>query len=438
MRGSCKKGAAVLLCIILCAGCGKKTNNDISVIPVTTEIITTTEEITTQETTTEEITTQETTTEEITAQETTTEEITTQETTTEEITTQQVTTEEVTTTQEVTTEEITTQETTTEEITTQEETTTQQPTLSEEERQALLRQKVMQELPGIVCWGDSLTAGYGGNGESYPATLERLIAQRLIDGIPVVNNGVCVEQSYTIMARAGVWAIYAEGFTIPAECESVEVHLILEGGIYTNLTHFGDGGLNPVTIEGVKGILTPSHHEDEYGYVYFTRLEPGEAVEVPNMSLVHPVSKQAYDNYVNIIFMGENGIYDSADDLVRQHQRFIDVRKLDRYIIIGLTTGDNDSRGELSQKMAEHFGSNYIDMRTELVQRGPELAGVGRWADEAYYFEKGLVMGYLKSDDIHLNEYGYRAVGEIVYERMEALGYFDGVKNAIAAYQSQQ
>lgn len=43
-------------------------------------------------------------------------------------------------------------------------------------------------------------------------------------------------------------------------------------------------------------------------------------------------------------------------------------------------------------------------------------------------------MRYLMSDDIHLNEYGYRAAGTIVYERMEALGYFDGVKNAIAKY----
>ena len=43
-------------------------------------------------------------------------------------------------------------------------------------------------------------------------------------------------------------------------------------------------------------------------------------------------------------------------------------------------------------------------------------------------------MRYLMSDDIHLNEYGYHAAGTIVYERMEALGYFDGVKNAIAKY----
>ena len=88
--------------------------------------------------------------------------------------------------------------------------------------------------------------------------------------------------------------------------------------------------------------------------------------------------------------------------------------------------------------MAEHFGNNYIDMRTELVQRGPEFVGLERSVDDWYNLETGRVMGYLMSDNIHLNEYGYRAAGEIVYERMEALGYFGGVKNAIASYQAQQ
>ena len=46
----------------------------------------------------------------------------------------------------------------------------------------------------------------------------------------------------------------------------------------------------------------------------------------------------------------------------------------------------------------------------------------------------GIIFRRVLSDDIHLNEYGYRAVGTIVYERMEALGYFDGIKNAIAKY----
>lgn len=349
------------------------------------------------------------------------------ETTTEEPST----TEAVTTQPETTTEAVTT---TQPETTTEEVTTTQAPTMSAEEKAALLKQAVSQALPGIVCWGDSLTYGYGGNGESYPSTLQRLINERLVEGIPVVNNGVCVEQTYTIMARAGAWEMRTNQFIIPAQCWPTEIHIDFEGGMYTNLAAFGDAGLNPVTIDGVKGNITSSYHEGEHGYCYFTRLEPGEEVTVEAGTLVYPASKNLYGGYVNVIFMGENGYYENAEDLISQYQRIIDARVLTRYVIIGLTTGGNTSRGELSQKMAAYFGNNYIDMRTELVNRGPELVGLERETGDWYNIQEGLVMGYLKSDEIHLNEYGYRAVGMILYERMEALGYFDGVKNAIAQY----
>ncbi len=359
--------------------------------------------------------------------ETTTEEPSTTETATEEPST----TEAVTTQPETTTEEVTT---TQPETTTEEVTTTQAPTMSAEEKAALLRQAVSQALPGIVCWGDSLTYGYGGNGESYPSTLKRLIDERLVDGIPVVNNGVCVEPTYTIMARAGAWEMRTNQFIIPAQCYPTEIHIDFENGMYSNLAAFGDAGLNPVTINGVKGNITSSYHSEDYGYCYFTRLEPGDEVFVEGDTQVYPASKELYGGYVNVIFMGENGHYENAEDLISQYQRIIDARGLTRYVIIGLTTGDNTSRGELSRKMAAYFGNNYIDMRTELANRGPELVGLERQSGDWYNVQEGLVMGYLKSDEIHLNEYGYRAVGMILYERMEALGYFDEVKNAIAQY----
>ena len=352
---------------------------------------------------------------------------------TEAVTTQpETTTEEVTTTPpETTTEEVTT---TPPETTTEEVTTTQAPTMSAEEKAALLRQAVSQALPGIVCWGDSLTYGYGGNGESYPSTLKRLIDERLVDGIPVVNNGVCVEPTYTIMARAGAWGMRTNQFIIPAQCSPTEIHIDLDNGMYSNLAAVGDAGLNPVTINGVQGNITSSYHSGAYGYCYFTRLEPGTEVFVEGGTQVYPASKELYGGYVNVIFMGENGYYENAEDLISQYQRIIDARGLTRYVIIGLTTGDNTSRGELSQKMSAYFGNNYIDMRTELVNRGPELVGQERQSGDWYNIQEGIVMGYLKSDEIHLNEYGYRAAGMILYERMEALGYFDGVKSAIAQY----
>lgn len=108
------------------------------------------------------------------------------------------------------------------------ETQTEPVTLSEDERRALLNQEAAQAVPGIVCWGDSLTYGYGGNGESYPGTLQRLIDERLISGIPVVNNGVCVEQTYTIMARAGVWPMMVDSFVMPSGITPVEIHVNLK------------------------------------------------------------------------------------------------------------------------------------------------------------------------------------------------------------------
>lgn len=86
---------------------------------------------------------------------------------------------------------------------------------------------VAQYLPGIVCWGDSLTAGSSGN-VSYPFTLQRYIDTYICDiydlrysfenlesyttvdwndyeiSIPVVNMGAGKESCATILGRAGV------------------------------------------------------------------------------------------------------------------------------------------------------------------------------------------------------------------------------------------
>ena len=100
-------------------------------------------------------------------------------------------------------------------------------------------QTVAQYLPGIVCWGDSLTAGSSGN-VSYPGTLQKYIDTYLCDiynfastienaqdysrldwdqytvSIPVVNMGAGKEDSATILGRSGV-APYVAGtdFEIP-------------------------------------------------------------------------------------------------------------------------------------------------------------------------------------------------------------------------------
>ena len=52
-----------------------------------------------------------------------------------------------------------------------------------------------KKLTQIVTWGDSLTAGYGGEGTSYPSALQQLT------GIKVINQGVSGDKSTQIAAR---------------------------------------------------------------------------------------------------------------------------------------------------------------------------------------------------------------------------------------------
>ena len=66
-------------------------------------------------------------------------------------------------------------------------------------------------LPGIVCWGDSLTAGVGGNGVTYPDVLSNLIKTNItgqygggkLRDVEVINCGVGGESSVTIAGRSG-------------------------------------------------------------------------------------------------------------------------------------------------------------------------------------------------------------------------------------------
>lgn len=86
-------------------------------------------------------------------------------------------------------------------------------------------QTSMREI-NIVCWGDSLTAGAGGNGTNYPSVIQEL---SLNDGfqVNVVNMGVGGENTHMILARGGL-DIKLEEFLIPSDTKPVEVFLAFQ------------------------------------------------------------------------------------------------------------------------------------------------------------------------------------------------------------------
>lgn len=205
-----------------------------------------------------------------------------------------------------------------------------------------LEQAIKSDIPGIVAYGDSLTAGAGGDGVTYSGVLQDLIGDSIYK-IPVVNRDVG-----------------------------------------------GEGN-----------------------------------VEIANTS--------EFNNYIPIVFIGENGGYVDNEDLINQINTILNMDKLnDKFIVLGLTSGTSASRLDLEQAMESAFGDRYINLRDYIVQNGFKQSKLVATNEDLAAIKDGSVPPSLLLDASQLNAYGYTIIGNAIYERMNKLGYFENILKNLA------
>ena len=291
------------------------------------------------------------------------------------------------------------------------------------------------DIPGIVAYGDSLTAGAGGEGVTYPLALKQLIQENVYD-IPVINRGVGGENTDTIMGRVGSVPFAVNAFTIPSDTSNVEIELLSSNGDAVAPLRQGDGGfLNPVIIDGVEGKISieqDSYLSKDYKY-FFKRLQTGEAVEIANGSTVEVINLTEFNNYIPIVFMGQNGGYKDDQDLADQINTILEMDKSnEKYLVLGLTTATASTRASLESTMESAYGNRYINLREYIVENGLEQTGVEPTAEDLAAIEVGSVPPSLLSDPVHFNANGYKVIANAVYERMWELGYFENTLQSVA------
>lgn len=284
-------------------------------------------------------------------------------------------------------------------------------------------------LPGIVCWGDSLTYGTGGSGVNYPNTLRARIAERIKEPIPVVNLGVGGETSITICARAGVYdpLSLTEEVIIPAKTERVEIFLnqaVLRRSPPTS-------GVNDCEIGGVEGTITieqESATSTEYHH-YFQRHTKGEEVTVPAGTQVVTYASVNYKDYASVIFMGQNGGWDNDPQVLIAQQRALLERQTenaDKFLILGLASGSREERFSLEQTLRQEYGNRFVNLR-EYLSNEEVLSAAGMSLNKkgVEQIQAGIVPDCLRIDGVHFNAKGYEMIGNYVFERMNELGYFE-------------
>lgn len=324
-----------------------------------------------------------------------------------------------------------------------------------------------QYLPGIVCWGDSLTTGSSGN-VSYPHTLQKYLdiyiseiydlrySMETIEGlsttewddykisIPVVNLGAGREDTATILGRSGVVPfVLSSDIMIPAGIESVPVEIRSEDGKTVTPLIAGDGGVNPVTIAGVRGTLVRTASSQSWDrYVYqFTRLEEGTEVFAEKGTPVVTAATDAYKDYIHIVWLGTYGNLYNPDKLVSDTKALLQRQNLntERYLVIGPCTYNGSwvvsptTLDSVDSAMMQAFGDRYINLRKYLMADGLRDAELSETTQDKRSISAGYVPDSFRSNTngADLNGVAYELLGKLVYERMDRLGYFDQIRNEL-------
>lgn len=276
----------------------------------------------------------------------------------------------------------------------------------------------------FVCWGDSLTAS-GGSSDSnhtYPRVLAR------ISGIPTRNYGVGGETSGHIAMRQGALPLYIAPFTIPAAAEPVKVQLLDGDMDHTDLGYFGNSGLSPITVAGVRGTFYYSSQDDCY---YFTRDEDEFYEEIKVTVPTRVVTTGMADrktNDIQVIFIGTNNGYsvNSVHKLIDTQRKMVEFSGSDKYIIVGMTCLDRmPDIADINAALGAEWGDNFLDIRTYMLTEGLEYLGIEPTEEDLADIERGEIPASLRSDDTHGNDYFYQLLAEQVYQKAIELGYLE-------------
>ena len=264
----------------------------------------------------------------------------------------------------------------------------------------------------IVCWGDSLTQG------GYPEILQKSCN----NNVYVTNMGIGGENSSSIAARQGGISLQVDAFVIPSDTSLVEINLKSKDGNMIELAkRTYTNGLNPCYINNIMGKITYSE-----GKYYFSRYSEGKEIQIEDNTQVITDGMKNYKDDLMVIWAGTNDTPNTTtiQNVINNIDAMIEYSNNPDYIIIGLTSKNYMPEVvEVNEILANKYGEHFLDIRTYILEHGLSDAEITPTEQDETDLQNGEIPTSLRSDNVHLNEYGYTIVGTQVYNKLIALGY---------------
>lgn len=266
----------------------------------------------------------------------------------------------------------------------------------------------------VMGWGDSLTAGAGGNGVSYPSVLQSLLGKEY----QVINAGVGGEKTYTIAARQGGNPMtISEDVIVPNDGEYANIVLIDHfGNELKPLLQGGDKTINPCLINGHEcNIRWTGDMLGNDGVYQITTTDTCSFVMKKNTPILTNYMRKYHNPYAIIIWIGQNGGFIDGEDLCDQIQRMIDYSGTDKYIIINFHT---NFFSRYNKFLISRFGSHVIDWHGYSMSEAMSEAELQKTEQDIEDIANGECPTSLRSDFVHLNSLGYKQLANLISTRI--------------------
>jgi len=284
----------------------------------------------------------------------------------------------------------------------------------------LVEEALKNEGKRVVCLGDSMTEGSGGNGMTMPLSLSEAA------GVEVLNYGVFGETTSCIAARSGANKQYSnDTVTVPSDKTPVKVMFKGKYG-FEMLLVFGDAGINPCFFGGIKG----RYYIDDEGTRFFEREEEGEETELlEGTPLETFISQDKRKSDILVIWTGNNEQPETDEEIaltIAQQKEIIEDYGSDKYIVLSLTSYDMlPAIDKINEAFSKEYGEHYCDVRKYFLTDALKDAGITPTNEDLEDIKKGDVPKSLRSDEVHGTEVFYRLCGVKVYEKLKEMGYLE-------------
>ena len=257
----------------------------------------------------------------------------------------------------------------------------------------------------INCIGDSLTA----IGSGYSSYLN-------IPSYINITLGSGGETSLQILGRTGhIPYEVSEDLTIPTTTTAVNIKLRSSWNKTATFPRL-DFAINPCVIRGIKGIITIT---SAGASCTFTRLTAGTVVSVKVGEKVITNNIQISNNYINIVWVGQNGGFTNTDDLVSQFQAVAD-KTNSKFLFI---TPHLNTTDELELKMSQRFGNKYLNMREWCVKYGLEESGITATQSDLDAISLGNCPPSLLGDGVHFVTSAKQAQALLIQRKLTELNF---------------